>query len=123
MLDESMNNNAYGENELFGNDLSGVTFVRDYIQLQFNPPPTINILTKVTVISGDAVINQGELGFANALIGQINKTVLKILAYPESYFAIVFNDQSIIKISLEDKDRTGPELINIFLRNDKFIVL
>jgi hypothetical protein len=27
--------------ELIGEDLSGVTFVRDYLQLQFNPPPIL----------------------------------------------------------------------------------
>ena len=35
--------------ELVEAELSGVTFVRDYVQLQFDPPPILNLYTPVTV--------------------------------------------------------------------------
>jgi hypothetical protein len=35
--------------DFVGEDLSGVTFVRDYLQLQFNPPPMINAYTPVQI--------------------------------------------------------------------------
>ena len=34
---------------LIGENLSGVVFVRDYLQLQFNPPPTLNVYTPSSV--------------------------------------------------------------------------
>ena len=42
---------------LVGEDQSGVTFVRDYLQLQFNPPPLLNALTPVTVRTLEHVLN------------------------------------------------------------------
>ena len=61
--------------ELVGEDLSGVTFVGDYLQLQFNPPPLLNAYTPVTVRSGAHTATFGEAAFANLLIAQIGKVV------------------------------------------------
>ena len=37
--------------QLVGEDLSGIVFVRDYLQLQFNPPPRINVYSSHVVVS------------------------------------------------------------------------
>ena len=55
--------------------LSGVAFLYDYVQLHFNLDPLLNIYTPVTVVVDGASHVSGDIGFANALIGQIDKPV------------------------------------------------
>ena len=61
---------------IVGRRLSGVSFILDYIQLQFDPPPTVNALTPVSVRVGAKQATQGEEPFRNLLCGQIPKTVI-----------------------------------------------
>jgi len=87
--------------------LSGVTFVRDYIQLQFNPPPILNAYTPVTVSVGGRSATLGDEAFANMIIGQINKYVKSVDVQPDVVIAIHFEDTSIVSISLRPSDYRG----------------
>jgi len=69
---------ASGFEELVGEDLSGVAFVQDYFQLQFNPPQVLNAYTPVTVRTVNCTATSGQQAFANLLIGQINKCVTRV---------------------------------------------
>ena len=109
-------------NELLGEDLSGVTFVRDYIQLQFNPPPILNAYTPVTVSAGGRSATLGDEAFANMIIGQINKYVKSVDVQPDVVIAIHFEDTSIVSISLRPSDYRGAEAINLFKRNKGLLV-
>jgi hypothetical protein len=57
--------------DLVGEDLSAVVFVRDYLQLQFNPLQILNVYTPLTVQCVEKVATFGDEKFANLLIGQI----------------------------------------------------
>src|SRR6478736_6103251 len=90
--------------DLLKEDLSGVTFVRDYVQLQFNPHPTLNIYTPITVTSDGAKRRSGEPEFANALIGQINKWVNDVTIEPGKSISVHFRDGSVISFSTQPED-------------------
>jgi len=80
--------------ELFGAELSGVTFVRCYIQLQFDPPPVLSLLTPVTLeIDGRRYLS-GSAGFADALIRQIGKVVRDVEVVPDLSLDLQFTDGS-----------------------------
>lgn len=96
-------------NQLLVEDLSGVTFVRDYIQLQFSTPPTINVYSKCCVVSGGERITFGETGFANAVIGQIGRQVVIVTQTTDSILVIGFDDGSSIEIPFGDGAFEGPE--------------
>ena len=64
--------------QLLANDLSGVTFVRDYLQLQFNPPPGFNVYSRCEVAAGSQRTTFGEPDFANAIIACIDKEVVEV---------------------------------------------
>jgi hypothetical protein len=108
---------------LIGNDLSGVTFVRDYIQLQFNPPPLLNALTKVTVVADEKEVSQGERDFANYLISQVNKVVKDVKLHPGIALILIFEDESRISISLLEDDYRGAEAINFYYGDTGLVVL
>ena len=50
--------------ELISEELAAVTFVRDYVQLQFGSPPTLNAYTPVTVRSQGTASRSGDSFFA-----------------------------------------------------------
>src|SRR6266576_5035683 len=86
--------------QIVGEQLSGVTFVMDYLQLQFNPPPTINAYTPVTVSMGGRTCISGDDQFRNRLCDQITKIVKSVVIKDEEAFVITFEDGSMISISL-----------------------
>lgn len=64
--------------QLLTEDLSGVTFVRDYLQLQFNPNPQINVYSKCSVTVGAHHAVFGEPAFANLIISCIGLQVVAV---------------------------------------------
>ncbi len=109
--------------DLIGEDLSGVTFVRDYLQLEFNPPPRLSAFTPVTVRAGFDTAKLGDPGFANLLIAQINKYVKAVELQPLNALTITFDDDSIIAISLIPDDYVGPEALTFARRDKQLLVL
>lgn len=109
--------------DLIGEELSGVSFVRDYLQLQFGPPPRLNVFTPMTVQSSGSVASLGQPTFADLLIGQIGKLVVSVSLNPEESLAIQFADQSVITISLLPDDYSCPEAINLFCKDGRLLVM
>lgn len=97
--------------QIVGEQLSGVVFVMDYIQLQFNPPPSFDALAPITVTSAAGVtVRSGDDQFRNRLCDQITRVVASVTVNAEE-FRITFEDQSVISISLREEDCVGPEAI------------
>ena len=101
--------------QLLGEDLSGVTFVRDYLQLQFNPPPTINVYSRCCVVTGSGSAEFGDEPFANLMIAQIGKDVASVSDAGE-VFTIVFSDGSRIFIPFGPGTFEGPEAFEFWGR-------
>jgi hypothetical protein len=109
--------------QIVGEQLSGVTFVMDYLQLQFNPPPTINAYTPVTVTCDGSTCVSGDDQFRNRLCGQITKIVKSVVVKEEEAFIITFEDASVISISLLSSDYVGPEALEFIGRDNVWVVI
>lgn len=109
--------------QIVGQQLSAVVFVMDYIQFQFNPPPTITIFTRIIVQTSEVHFTQGDDQFRNKLCEQITKIVKFIEVNREDVFKIVFQDDSEISISLHPEDYVGPEALVFFGHNDRWSVI
>lgn len=109
--------------QIVGEQLSGVTFVMDYLQLQFNPPPNINAYTPVTVSSNGRSCVSGDDQFRNVLCGQITKVVKSVGISDEEAFVITFEDGSTISISLKPSDYVGPEALDFYGRDNLWMVI
>jgi hypothetical protein len=103
--------------QLLTEDLSGVTFVRDYLQLQFNPPPMINVYSRCSVHSGAESASFGEQAFANLVIGQINKAVRSV-SDDHEVLTIAFADDSRIEIPFGQGTFDGPEAFEFWGRDE-----
>jgi hypothetical protein len=110
------------ERGLIGEELSGVTFVRDYVQLQFNPPPMVNALTPVTVSTASTSATLGEPDFANLLIGQIGKSIQAVEFRESNALRLIFEDASVVSISLKPGERVGPEAVNLMRKDGTLVV-
>jgi hypothetical protein len=110
--------------QLVGEDLSGIVFVRDYLQLQFNPPPQINVYSRRVVVSSRGRSAAfGEDAFANLAIGLIGRFVREVSVDAPKTFRIVFTDGSEIMISLRSEHYEGPEAVDFQGRNNQWAVI
>jgi hypothetical protein len=105
-----------------GRRLSGVTFVMDYVQLQFDPPPTINALTPITVRSGGQTAVSGDESFRNLLCEQIPKAVADVSLVDGEALTLSLEDGSTISLSLRHEDYVCPEAVNIYGSDNLCIV-
>ena len=109
--------------QLVGEDLSGIVFVRDYLQLQFNPSPQLNVYSsRVVASSGGRSAAFGEEPFANLVLTLIGKFVREV-GVDEQSFEITFADESTITISLRPEHYRGPEAVDFQRRNNEWAVL
>jgi hypothetical protein len=107
-----------------GRRLSGVTFVMDYVQLQFDPPPTINSMTPITVRSGGRMAVSGDEPFRNLLCEQIPKTVTDVSLVDGESLTFSFEDGSTVSLSLRREDYSAcQEAVNVCGRDHLFIVI
>ena len=82
--------------QLLTEELSAVTFVRDYIQLEFDPPPRLNVYSLCRVSRGHRSAAFGQPEFANLIIGCIG---LKVVGVTEN------ERQQVIAICLDQGAR------------------
>ncbi|MBV8191778.1 MAG: hypothetical protein JOY64_35515 [Alphaproteobacteria bacterium] len=88
-------------------ELSGITFVRDYVQLHFDSA-FINAFVWPTITTGDKAFKKQTPGYRDVLCDQIGQHVVAAVAMPDTSISVHFQ-ASVLEISLRDKDRIGPE--------------
>jgi hypothetical protein len=108
--------------DIVGQDLSAVTFVRDYIQLQFDGP-LMNVMTPLSVVSAALNSRSGDENFRNVLCDQISKLVVSVRADEGDALTITFSDASSIAISLKREDYVGLEAVVVYGRDSRLAVL
>jgi hypothetical protein len=109
--------------EFVGRDLGAVVFVRDYLQLEFDPPPRMNIYAPATVTCGHRSATFGETAFANLLVAQIGKVVRGVELRRNEALEVTFEDASRVSVSLLPDDAVGPEAVYLSLADGRWLVL
>jgi len=98
--------------------LSAVTFVHDYLQLQFNPTPRLNLYTPGTVYGRDAKATQGEPLFAHLVVRQIGHLVQSVWYRESDALELMFPKEYIVSISLNPDAYSGPEAVEMSRDDD-----
>lgn len=96
--------------ELKGCSLSAVTFVQDYLQLQFDGP-LLSLFVWPRVVASATVVTFGMTGYRDALCAQIGKTVSDVAEEADVALCLHFADGAMIEVSLLPNARQGPEAI------------
>jgi hypothetical protein len=102
--------------ELKGRQLSAVTFVQDYVQLQFDGP-YLNFFVWPQVMSGGRTCGFGQPGYRDALCDLIAKVVGGVFEEAGRKLRFFFTDDSIVEVSLLLEARRGPEAV-VFQNGD-----
>lgn len=89
-------------------ELGAVTFVRDYVQLQFDGP-VISAMTLPSVCNSGKVFDSRSPGWRDQLCGRIGQRVTRAIVRPKAYVQVDFIDGLSIAISLRPEDARGPE--------------
>ena len=110
-----MDMNKIEENQSYfsrmaGEQLSAVSFVMDYLQLQFNDY-FLTVLTPLTVLAGEQPFRLGDLPYRDALCERIT-CIVKSVILATDYLRIDFDDDSTFIISLKEEDYVCAEAIN-----------
>jgi len=97
-----------------GEELSSVTFVRDYIQLDFSGPGfTLYNLPEVFIPEGlqmaEGSYASGEPGYRDALCLQIGEIIEAFSIEEGIALELKFENGTIFRTSLRDEDYVGPE--------------
>jgi hypothetical protein len=108
--------------QIVGEHLSAVTFVQDYLQLQFDGP-TLNALTAVAVSSPAGHARSGDDQFRNLLCSCITKQVLSVEVREHDALHIRLADGSSISVSLRDEDYRCPEAVTFHSTKDEIVVI
>ena len=95
---------------LIGEQLSAVSFVMDYLQLQFDAY-FLTVLTPLIVNKGSSSYRLGDLSYRDALCERIARKVNEVVLASDN-LRIGFDDGAHFDISLKDEDYVGPEAIN-----------
>jgi hypothetical protein len=96
---------------LTGSLLSSVEFVQDYIQLRFDGP-CLTAYTFPSFRAGAEVVERVQLGYCDAICGQIGLRVLRAEVDNER-LAIFFEGGAVIAFSLLERDYVGPEAVQL----------
>jgi hypothetical protein len=95
--------------ELAGRQLIAVTFLGDYLQLQFDGP-CLNVMNTIAVSSQEKAARTGDDQFRNLLCAHIGEQVRAIKISIDEV-AIEFGDGERIAILLGEEHYSGPEAI------------
>jgi hypothetical protein len=107
-------------NNLVGRELSGVAFVRDYIQLQFDDRGLTAINPPSVVVNGETN-TPGHQGYRDSLCERIGRTVVETELNEEDRIWLKFDDNSAISISLRSEDCVGPEAAILYVGEETWV--
>jgi hypothetical protein len=93
---------------LKGRDVSAVTFVQDYLQLQFDGS-FLNVFVWPRLTLKGVVFEFGSSGYRDALCQLIGKTVVGVIEESNVKLGFFFYEEEVLEISLAPRDRRGPE--------------
>ena len=103
-----MNTGRPGIETLEGEELNGVAFVMDYVELHFNGP-VLRCLAPPTVAGAKGSYTFPLAGSRDALCALIGATVSSVEIAEGRHIRVTFNEARAVTIPLAPEARIGPE--------------
>ena len=108
-LMSELSENAKCLSRIIGEQLTGVSFVMDYLQLQFNDC-FLTVLTSLVVQEANGNLRLGDVSSRDSLCARIAHTVTDV-ALAADHVDVKFDDDSTFAISLIEENRGGNEAL------------
>lgn len=93
---------------IVGEEISGVCFVRDYVEFHFDGP-ILRALNNPILDSGELHITFGDPGSRDALCSLIGSEVKSVVARDGDLIQLTMTSGQILIIPLDEASRVGPE--------------
>lgn len=93
---------------LVGEEVNGVCFIMDYVELHFNGP-ILRALTAPVIRTEQGQWLFPASGSRDALCGLVGKTVASVVAQDAISLRCAFESGESLTIPLDEASRTGPE--------------
>jgi len=94
---------------LVGKQLSAVTFIHDYWQLNFDEGE-FAVFSHIAILGSGQSVRDGEDGFRDRLVERIGQFVTKA-EVEDDCIRLTFDDQFILELSTRAADYRGPEAL------------
>lgn len=95
--------------DVIGNELAAVTFVRDYLQLSFDSPP-LTLWVWPRIHREETVLRRGDAGYAESLIALIGRRLVAADELLDLGLTLDFEERTRLTIPLDGTDCNGPEV-------------
>ena len=92
--------------------LSQVIFIHDYVQLVFQEA-RFTLYNEVTIAINEGLVAQGQVGFADALVGLLEQKVESASATALYSLELSFEQGAVVRVSRYDIHNPGPEAFMI----------
>jgi len=102
---------------LVGERLSSVTFVRDYLQFDFDGP-RLSVFVWPCVEAFEQEWRFGDQGYRDALCGRIGRTVTGVSDASASGVVLRFDEDAVV-INPEAADLRGPEIAMLQMNDEE----
>jgi hypothetical protein len=96
---------------IIGQELSAVCFIRDYMRFEFDPPPMIDVFSKICVVTPKGSAEQCDGDFANMVIGLIGSVVSAVDVEADEQLRIGLSNGTWILISLRPADYSAEAVV------------
>jgi len=96
---------------LQGQEVTAITFVHDYFQIQLSDA-TINIYWWPRIVSSEATYRFAEPGFAVAARGLISQTIRDCQCSADE-FVLMFSNRAALHVAFDQEDAEGPEAVSV----------
>lgn len=95
--------------QVLGEELAAITFVRDYVQLSFDSPP-LNLYVWPRLCGGASVLHRADSGSADALLALIGRRPVAVDELLDLGLVLDFEGGVRLAVPLDGTDAAGPEV-------------
>jgi hypothetical protein len=101
--------------DLIGEEISAISFVRDYVEIHFDGP-VLRSLSGPTVVESGIRYAFPESGSRDALCRLIGSTVCALTVDDATALILTTDDGCVVMIPLDDQHRQWPEAMHFVVR-------
>lgn len=94
--------------QIVGQKLNSVTFVMDYVQLEFDDA-RLTAFTQPYLVPDKTILRWDDPGYRDTLCGQIGRKVSSVAIRGGDAIEVAFETGIVVGISLKDQDYRGAE--------------
>lgn len=104
-----MNNAELLKKSVCGLELSSITLLKEYMQLNFDGP-VFNFYASPTVQCNDQEVSPSDEGYYDTIHKILGERLVSVQEVPEAFLGLTFENGYLLRVSLNNADRSSVEI-------------